>query len=450
MKRRMRFLFMLAPVAATTILVACSNNDPTPAFDDAPDGASEAAANLPETAAPDAQNGDGGALDARAPFDAEGELVTCTTKPCVTQLVTGDTHYCALMDDKTVRCWGVTSGAIGIMDGGDPSTSYQTVPRDVGLTDVEQLSAANGTTCALHTNGTVTCWGSNNGGRLGLEPPRTDYVPHGPALVTRDGGPIDGFTRIDVGPVGLVFATTSAGELWSWGTNIGDALGRPDETNRILGPGPANAITRVKALRAGGFASENTGGFGFAVADDRKLFVWGAYRWLVTYPGTAPLAVTGLENVTSVAASTERLCAVADGRLYCWGPNGALSCTGTKDGSATPVEIRTRGEAPAREVSISYGATCVRLTDGTVECCGTDSFGQLATGDADGGTGAPLLTKAKALTDHVVSIQVGLFSSCALVQGGKVQCWGSNQYGQLGQGTRDDDRHGTPLTVKFD
>ncbi|WP_420814276.1 hypothetical protein [Labilithrix luteola] len=34
--------------------------------------------------------------------------------------------------------------------------------------------------------------------------------------------------------------------------------------------------------------------------------------------------------------------------------------------------------------------------------------------------------------------------------GGTVQCWGGNEKGQLGQGTLDEQRHPTPVTVHFD
>ncbi len=39
--------------------------------------------------------------------------------------------------------------------------------------------------------------------------------------------------------------------------------------------------------------------------------------------------------------------------------------------------------------------------------------------------------------------------SCALLKDGTVVCWGSNEHGELGQGTTDTDRHSVPVPVGF-
>jgi alpha-tubulin suppressor-like RCC1 family protein len=83
-------------------------------------------------------------------------------------------HACALLDDSTVKCWGGnTAGQTGLLDtvthGVHPSEmgdGLDTLDLGTGRTAV-QLSTGYYHSCALLDNGTVKCWGSNLGGRLG-------------------------------------------------------------------------------------------------------------------------------------------------------------------------------------------------------------------------------------------------------------------------------------------
>ncbi|AKV01076.1 hypothetical protein AKJ09_07739 [Labilithrix luteola] len=425
------------------MLVACSDDPAKPSFEDRPD----ATASLPDAAAPVEDAG----IDVHPPEVPTEEPIVCAAKPCVTQLVAGRSHFCALLDDKTVRCWGCGEKALGVYDGGNVSGSYQARPMSMGLSSVEQISAANETTCARLTNGTLSCWGGSQLNELGLDPPRADVAAHGPGLIALDGGAVDGFTRVDVATSGTVFALRASGELWSWGKNVNYMLGRSNEDKTYLSPGPAEDLADMKIVRARGGSFPDRGGIGLAITEKGQLLAWGNSLQMVRYPGPVPFLVENFENVTSVAATTEHVCVVASGRLYCWGRNGLLACTGTTDAALTPVEIETRGTAPVQQVDVHAANTCVKLTDGTIECCGSDDKGQLATGEADGGAGpARLLTRASAFTEHAVQIAVSVQTICALVQGGTVQCWGGNERGELGQGTADTERHPKPVTVTFD
>lgn len=453
MNRRERFFFIaLAPLASASLFLACSDDESGRAFTDTLDASEDSQSSLPEAATPNDDAGDAGVPDVHVPVDASDEPVVCTAKPCVTQLVGGSNHFCALLDDKTVRCWGYAYRALGIFDAGGSSEPAQPSPMSMGLSGVTQISAGDLTTCARLTDGTVTCWGSNSANELGLDPPQSDYNAHGPALVTAGGGVLDGVSRVDVGTLGVVFVQKDSGELWSWGDNAEDVLGRRGEGPTYLGPGPVTDLAKEKIRRAGGGSVRQQSGAGYAITDDGRLFTWGTSKQAVSYPGPVPVAVAGFENVSSVSGIRDNLCAVEDGRLYCWGLSGVIACSGSTDSIMSPLEIRTRGEAPVQQVSVNYGSTCVRLTDGTVECCGSDQYGQLGTGEADAGPSAksPLLTKATAFTGHAVRVVASNGATCVLVQDGSVQCWGSNQYGELGQGTRDKERHPVPATVEFD
>src|SRR5262245_30280005 len=84
----------------------------------------------------------------------------------VTQVSAGQKHTCALRDDSAVVCWGANDrGQLGV----DKATPGSTKPVAVtGLTNVKQVAAGFRHTCALDQSGTVSCWGQNDCGQLGI------------------------------------------------------------------------------------------------------------------------------------------------------------------------------------------------------------------------------------------------------------------------------------------
>jgi alpha-tubulin suppressor-like RCC1 family protein len=105
----------------------------------------------------------------------------------VAQIVMGS-HACALSTEGTVRCWGSDHhgrlGVAGKSDGAqrcvyacsfscqpdEPPEEYlfHAAPVAVeGITDIVELTAGDGHTCALSRDGRVWCWGENWQGQLG-------------------------------------------------------------------------------------------------------------------------------------------------------------------------------------------------------------------------------------------------------------------------------------------
>lgn len=471
--RRISILLSVLPLGAAAVL-ACSDSTERAYIDEAGDADASSTVSLPPTndAAPtevDAQTED--APDARAPFDPTAEAVTCNAQPCATQLVAGQDHFCALMSDKTIRCWGSDdSGALGRGEPSGDATDAGAfkVAQVAGVTNAKQISAAAGTTCAVLDDATIACWGKNQNGELGLSADfgSSDWSSHplaAPVALT------ERVLRVDVGQRSAC-AILETGELWCWGSNEFGQLGRSRDFY-IGSPAKVDGLTGKTARATAGSHTS------FAVDDEGKLTSWGAVagaegsisgRASSLKVDIAPFAVAPGPFISLAASSTYiyfpynpdpfavvppegvgHACGVVGGVLYCWGESlvGALG-VGVPGIFATPVPAPTQGEAYPQQVAVSQETSCARFTDGTVHCTGDNTHGQLGRTDFSNSFGN-YFERATGFTGHAVQVAVSDDTTCALVQGGTVSCWGGNENGELGQGTTDDEPHPQPVLVAF-
>jgi alpha-tubulin suppressor-like RCC1 family protein len=95
-------------------------------------------------------------------------------------------------------------------------------------------------------------------------------------------------------------------------------------------------------------------------------------------------------------------------------------------------------------VAASNGCTCAVLSDGTTQCWGINKGGELGNGTTtDSSVPVTVTGIANALT-VASDTEMGGNHSCALLLDGTVQCWGANSSGELGNGTTTD----SPVPVR--
>ncbi|MDF2693287.1 MAG: repeat domain protein, partial [Labilithrix sp.] len=189
---------------------------------------------------------------------------------------------------------------------------------------------------------------------------------------------------------------------------------------------------------------------GFALTSDRRLLGWGAVsgREGSLDPDPLPYPIPSLPSVTGFSAGGAHACAIANGQVFCWGLNrSSRLCTGLPDDARLPTLTSTKGTAYPQRVAVSEQATCVRMTDGAIQCCGDNHYGQLGSGNA--GSQVSVFERATAFERRAVQVVTSEVSTCALVDDGSVECWGGNAHSELGQGTRDDAPHPTPVRITF-
>ena len=180
-----------------------------------------------------------------------------------------------------------------------------------------------------------------------------------------------------------------------------------------------------------------------------RVFCWGGNDFGQLGSGTneiqkTPVVVSLPEKATFLSAGARHTCAVGQsGQAYCWGSNagGQLGLDKTaapSSNSPTPVP----GLANAKEITAGNAHTCALQGDGRVYCWGSNSYGQL--GSQGESTFSPKLVSG--LTG-VMSITSGESHTCALTSQGAVFCWGYNGAGQVGSGSTES-KVFTPAPVK--
>ncbi len=137
-----------------------------------------------------------------------------------------------------------------------------------------------------------------------------------------------------------------------------------------------------------------------------------------------------LSDIRSVSSGREHTCVLTNaGGVKCWGANALMQLgNGTDVSSSLPVDVTGLSSGVAHLSSGRY-FNCVVTTSGGAKCWGTNFYGQLGDG-TNSARGAP--ADVAGLTSGVASIETERYHACAVMTGGTLKCWGDNVEGQLG------------------
>lgn len=170
---------------------------------------------------------------------------------------------CAVRIDNSAWCWGTNVGG-RIGDGTSTERNLPTAVVDLGPGTTAQIATGTHHTCAVTTEGAAKCWGSSTSGALGNGRLGPD-VPTPGDVVGLDEGTT---TMIDTGSA-YSCAVTTDGTAKCWGTNVYGQLGLGEGVWQQLAPRPVIGLTNSTRLI---HTSTNTA---CAITTSDELRCWG-------------------------------------------------------------------------------------------------------------------------------------------------------------------------------
>ena len=191
---------------------------------------------------------------------------------------------------------------------------------------------------------------------------------------------------------------------------------------------------------AGQLGYGNTGVFGKNLIGDNET------------PETEGPVAFGGPDAVEVATGSHHSCAILDdGGVRCWGLGadgrlgyGNVNTIGDNETPAGQANVSIGPNRTATAVTGGGGHTCAILDNGKVRCWGDNGAGQLgyantagqpAIGDNETPVSAGYVDLGNGRT--ATAIAAGLVHTCAILDNEKVRCWGSGDDGRLGYGNED-------------
>lgn len=269
---------------------------------------------------------------------------------------------------------------------------------DCTYTELVAVEAGGAHTCVLIEGGRVKCWGLNTSGQLGLGHTLLigdDEVPSDVPDVELPGPVV----QISTGLAEHTCARLEDQSVYCWGRNNAGQLG----LGHVDNIGDSESITTPTSI-------------GVAVAE--------------------------------VEVGSFQTCARGvDQTVYCWGLGfygqlgyGNLQAIGDDEAPSAVGPVPVGG--PSKEIAVGGSHTCALSLIGTIYCWGYNEYGELGYGNtnnlgddetpSDAGP-APVVPKGLAAGTNGIQLSAGVYSSCAVFEGGEALCWGDGRNGQLGQ-----------------
>jgi putative cell wall-binding protein/alpha-tubulin suppressor-like RCC1 family protein len=370
--------------------------------------------------------------------------------------VDGAPTFCALLSTGGIDCWGNNeAGNLGAGSAISP-TSFSAVPVPVsGISDAIAITGSAvsgpGTFCAVLSGGGVDCWGFNGNGDLGAGiNPNDAYFSDVPVPVSGLTDAVS-VTSVGVGSAGAFCAVRASGGISCWGANNAGVLGaglNPTSTTYTDAPVSVTGLSHAISVTSSAvsFCALLLGGTVDCWGDNGDGELGAGLGPASVAASDVPVAVVGVANARSVAGNDTfgaggYCAALISGGVECWGDNAYGELGAGLDPTTTPLSassVAVTGIADASAIIAGGAGTyCAVLTSGSLTCWGNNDAGELGAGldptvPANSNSDVPVAVIG--ISDSTAILVGGDGTVCAIKAAGGADCWGNNDWGQMGAG----------------
>ena len=211
------------------------------------------------------------------------------------------------------------------------------------------------------------------------------------------------------------------------------------------------AVNTNGALRGKSLSQLTAGGSTCALSSEGRAYCWGGNHWGQLGDGSTtdsniPVAVNtnGVlsgKTVSQLTTGGAHTCLLSShGQAYCWGWNGwGQLGSGSATAASLPVAVDSSGVLSGKtltQVALGNNHTCALTAEGRAYCWGSNNWGQLGNGSTTSSNLPVAVDTGGALSrTRVTQIAARGDHTCALTSEGRAYCWGWNGWGQLGNGS---------------
>lgn len=293
-------------------------------------------------------------------------------------------------------------------------------------------------------------------------------VAEGTASITAaaEGKSATASVTVSRAPVATVVLSPATGSVVAGATLQLTASVR-DSRGNVLSDRPVawtSSNSAVASVSAEGLVSGVAQGGPVTISASAEGIV-GSATITVLPPPVATVSLTPQTFSVGVGASVQLTATLRDGagnivtgRPIIWSTSNAAAATvsttglvtGVAAGGVATITAESEGKRGTADVSVTAGSspigagnfhTCWLQSSGTANCWGSNQYGQLG----DGTTTDRLSPVVVAGGLTFASLAPGNFHTCGVTTAGAAHCWGRNPNGQLGTGTTTN--RSTPTAV---
>ncbi|PJE41564.1 MAG: hypothetical protein CUR32_07830 [Flavobacterium sp.] len=353
---------------------------------------------------------------------------------CFSTISSGNYFNLGIKPNGTIWGWG--SSVFGQMGNGSEADFY--VPTQISnATDWQTIVSGPYNTFAIKTNGTMWASGDNLYGQLGIGS-TVSYTNTFTQVGTENI-----WSQVSAGN-GYTIAIKSNGTLWGWGQNDFYQMGDGTCCNNRLSPGQIGTDSDWVMIEA------TSARVTIALKSNGTLWGWGLNASGLVGPSNVgsrqyPTQLRPETDWATISAGNGHALALkTNGTLWGWGYGGFGQAGDTFPDAYfrdTPVQIGN--ESNWVYIGTGYSTSYAIKSDGTLWGWGRNDTGQVGDGTT---TNRRQPVQVGADTDWI-RVTGGWFHGMAQKANGAIYTWGANDFGQLGNGTMDAVSLPTGITV---